>query len=136
MRYLCKLLIGAAVLAAACAGASTPALAAVPGLTRVVETYALDPSLGEYKRASCPEGTGLLSAGYEVIGGGGDTRRYRGFEHAHLGVGDRHGRRGRGESLDRLRRRLGPARHPRLRGRCRGTGWPTRSDRGPGTRRR
>ena len=77
MRYLCKLLIGAADLAAACAGASTPALAAVPGLTRVVETYALDTSLAHHKRASCPDGTRLLSAGYEVIGGRGDTRLYR-----------------------------------------------------------
>ena len=69
------ILIGA-VVAVVCALAPAPALAVPPGLTRVVATSTLDTALWKEHRARCPEGTGLLSAGYEWIGGGNDLRLY------------------------------------------------------------
>jgi hypothetical protein len=56
--------------------APAPALATPPGLTRVVATSALDTLGFNEHSARCPEGTAVLSAGYEWIGGGNDLRLY------------------------------------------------------------
>jgi hypothetical protein len=73
-RALTKVLIGAAVVVTACPLAPASARAAVPGLTRVVETSALGVSPWAEASARCPEGTAALSTGYEWIGGGNDLR--------------------------------------------------------------
>jgi hypothetical protein len=73
--YARRMLTGA-VLAAVCALAPAAALAAPPGLTRVVATSALDSGLWNEQSARCPDGTSALSAGYEWIGGGNDLRLY------------------------------------------------------------
>jgi hypothetical protein len=70
-RILRRGLIGALALAA---GGAAPAAATPPGLTRVVETYAVGTDVWRYDSARCPEGTAALSAGYEWIGGGNDIR--------------------------------------------------------------
>lgn len=54
--------------------ATRPAAAAVPGLTRVMATSTFDTSPTSGVIGYCPDDTVLLSASYEMIGGGNDVR--------------------------------------------------------------